>query len=57
MYFFVFGAGVSYMLKLIARGPETGAHEDTPGEREPQNRRPARPLSAAPDDVERTGGH
>jgi cytochrome d ubiquinol oxidase subunit I len=57
MYFFVFGAGVTYMLKLIAKGPEGGVHEDTPGDREPQNRRPARPLSAAPDDVERTGGH
>ena len=56
MYFFVFGAGVSYMLKLIAKGPESGGHEDTPGDGEPQNRRPARPLSAAPDDVDPIGG-
>jgi cytochrome d ubiquinol oxidase subunit I len=56
MYFFIFGAGVSYMLKLIAKGPESGGHEETPGNREPQNRRPARPLSAAPDDVDPIGG-
>jgi cytochrome d ubiquinol oxidase subunit I len=56
MYFFVFGAGVSYMLKLIAKGPESGGHEDTPGDGELQNRRPARPLSAAPDGVDPIGG-
>lgn len=57
MYFFVFGAGVRYMLKLIAKGPQSGGQEDPPGDGERQNQRPARPLSAAPDSVERTGGH
>ena len=50
MYFAVFGVGVSYMLKLVARGPdvegdEPAAEDYTPG-------RPARPLSAAPDDLD-----
>jgi cytochrome d ubiquinol oxidase subunit I len=45
MYFAVFGTGISYMIKLVARGPdETDAPTDTDG-------RPARPLSAAPDVV------
>ena len=50
MYFAVFGVGVSYMLKLVARGPDIegddpAAEDYTPG-------RPARPLSAAPDDLD-----
>jgi cytochrome d ubiquinol oxidase subunit I len=50
MYFAVFGTGISYMLKLVARGP------DDPG-RGPQadllqKQRPARPLSAAPDHID-----
>lgn len=53
MYFAVFGTGVSYMLKLIARGPQT--HHEA-ADAEPHDRgqslRPARPLSAAPDDVD-----
>jgi cytochrome d ubiquinol oxidase subunit I len=57
MYFFIFGAGVRYMLKLIAKGPQSGGQEDSPGDGERKNQRPARPLSAAPDSVERTGGH
>lgn len=61
MYFFVFGTGLSYMLKLVGRGPD--AHEPPPhGEGDggkpraggPQNLRPSRPLSAAPDDVSPT---
>ncbi len=49
MYFAVFGAGVSYILKLAARGP------GTPGESHaPQT--PARPLSAAPDDIDPLSG-
>jgi cytochrome bd ubiquinol oxidase subunit I len=55
MYFAVFGTGVSYMLKLVAKGPghsegEKRAHG--PG----QSQRPARPLSAAPDDIDPTIG-
>ncbi|HEV7610883.1 MAG TPA: cytochrome ubiquinol oxidase subunit I [Steroidobacteraceae bacterium] len=47
MYFAVFGTGIRYMLKLVAKGPEeAGGH--TP----PHTGRPARPLSAAPDDLD-----
>lgn len=53
MYVIVFGVGVSYLLKLIARGPDEegddpAADDYTPG-------RPARPLSAAPDDINPLG--
>jgi len=50
MYFIVFGTGISYMLKLVARGP---AHDDHAAD---DKGRPARPLSAAPDAVELTSG-
>jgi len=49
IYFAVFGTGVSYMLKLVAKGPAEHGPEDAPSETDLQNRRPARPLSAAPD--------
>lgn len=47
VYFSVFGVGTSYMLKLVARGPEEADELDEQDDR--QSRRPARPLSAAPD--------
>ena len=50
MYFAVFGTGVSYMLKLVAKGPDT--HGDGPDTEDGHSRRPSRPLSAAPDDVD-----
>jgi cytochrome bd ubiquinol oxidase subunit I len=58
MYFAVFGTGVSYMLKLVAKGPESRGREDAAGEANAQSRRPSRPLSAAPDsfDAETTTG-
>jgi cytochrome d ubiquinol oxidase subunit I len=46
MYFAVFGTGISYLIKLIGKGPETVTPEAA------QHARPARPLSAAPDDVD-----
>ncbi|KWV58482.1 cytochrome D ubiquinol oxidase subunit I [Rhizobium altiplani] len=50
MYFAVFGTGVSYMLKLVAKGPDPdGGHH--PPQDEGQSSRPARPLSAAPDHI------
>src|SRR6202162_1439863 len=49
MYFAVFATGVGYMLKLVAKGPQQYGPEDAPGESSAQIRRPARPLSAAPD--------
>ncbi len=58
MYFFVFGTGLSYMLKLVGRGPEThepppqaDAEGAMPQAGSSKSMRPARPLSAAPDDV------
>jgi cytochrome d ubiquinol oxidase subunit I len=51
MYFAVFGMGVSYMLKLVAKGP--GHSEDEHQSHDPgQSQRPARPLSAAPKDID-----
>jgi len=49
MYFAVFGTGVGYMLKLVAKGPQQYGPEDAPGEGDARIRRPSRPLSAAPD--------
>jgi cytochrome d ubiquinol oxidase subunit I len=50
VYLFVFGIGIKYMLALIAKGPET--HEPDPVDSvDISANRPARPLSAAPDDV------
>ncbi|MDR3531473.1 MAG: cytochrome ubiquinol oxidase subunit I [Rhodopila sp.] len=45
VYFAVFGIGISYMLKLVAKGPdrETGAMPP------PHTEFPSRPMSAAPD--------
>ena len=49
MYFAVFGTGVSYMLKLVAKGPDDSGYKDAPDVGDTQNWRPARPLSAVPD--------
>jgi cytochrome d ubiquinol oxidase subunit I len=48
VYCTVFGTGISYMIKLVARGPDAllGQAEEL------LHRRPARPLPAAPDDVD-----
>ena len=51
MYFAVFGTGVSYMLKLVGKGPEPGEDENPPQEAG-QAQRPSRPMSAAPDDID-----
>lgn len=51
MYFAVFGTGVSYMLKLVSKGPQH-TEDETPPHDPGQSQRPARPLSAAPDDVD-----
>ncbi|ACM31256.1 cytochrome ubiquinol oxidase subunit I [Rhizobium rhizogenes] len=54
MYVAVFGTGISYMLKLVAKGPQPH-HDDGHGpDEDGQSRRPARPLSAAPDDIDPT---
>jgi cytochrome d ubiquinol oxidase subunit I len=51
VYGAVFGAGISYMVKHIAKGPEEGG-EGEPPHKEGQALRPARPLSAARDDID-----
>jgi cytochrome d ubiquinol oxidase subunit I len=50
MYFAVFGTGVSYMLKLVAKGPQP--FDEHPPRDKGQSQRPSRPLSAAPDDID-----
>ncbi|KLR59297.1 MULTISPECIES: cytochrome ubiquinol oxidase subunit I [Diaphorobacter] len=47
-YFIVFGIGTRYLLKLVALGPDVYDDTGDDGSDAPQ-RRPARPLSAAPD--------
>ncbi|MFU0507772.1 cytochrome ubiquinol oxidase subunit I [Pseudaminobacter sp. NGMCC 1.201702] len=47
VYFSVFGVGTGYMLKLVGKGPEEADELAEKDDR--QSRRPARPLSAAPD--------
>ena len=48
VYFFVFGAGTVYLLKIIAKGPQTGVHPHHAPEGGPGEARSAsRPLSAA----------
>ena len=46
VYCAVFGTGISYLLKLVAKGPDRGAG---PADADIPHQRPARPLSAAPD--------
>ena len=50
VYFLVFGIGIRYLLALMGKGPEI--HEPDPvADLDASANRPARPLSAAPDDV------
>jgi cytochrome d ubiquinol oxidase subunit I len=51
MYFAVFGTGVSYMLRLVAKGPAASQGE-TRADQGGNSPRPARPLSAAPDSID-----
>jgi cytochrome d ubiquinol oxidase subunit I len=51
MYVAVFGTGVSYMVKLVLKGPQEDGEAEPP--RKPgQAPRPARPLSAVRDDID-----
>jgi cytochrome d ubiquinol oxidase subunit I len=52
VYFAVFGTGISYMLKLIAKGPDEMKGGYPLVHQAGQSLRPARPLSAAPDDID-----
>ncbi len=52
VYFAVFGTGLGYMLRLVAMGPKTH-NPDGPGQPAATgNARPARPLSAAPNEAD-----
>jgi cytochrome d ubiquinol oxidase subunit I len=48
LYVSVFGIGITYLLKLMARGPDRQSGATAPSEERPGGR-PSRPLSAAPD--------
>src|SRR6202140_5178145 len=50
MYVAVFGTGISYILKLAAKGPQP--YDEHSPEPSPQSGRPTRPLSAAPDRID-----
>lgn len=51
MYAIVFGTGISYMLKFVAKGPHPTEDEEAPRDHG-QSQRPARPFSAAPDNID-----
>jgi cytochrome d ubiquinol oxidase subunit I len=51
LYFAIFGTGIRYMLKLVAKGP-TGFDEKVHMHHDESAARPARPLSAASDENE-----
>jgi cytochrome d ubiquinol oxidase subunit I len=48
VYVAVFGTGVSYLLKLVTAGPYAHAAADV----DHLNKKPSRPLSAAPDYID-----
>jgi cytochrome d ubiquinol oxidase subunit I len=50
MYLAVFGTGIRYILMLVAKGPQPYGQQPEP---EGQSGRPARPLSAVPDRIDR----
>jgi cytochrome bd ubiquinol oxidase subunit I len=49
LYTAVFGTGIRYLLKLVAKGPELDGHFPEPN---PETSRPARPLSAVPEPLD-----
>jgi cytochrome bd ubiquinol oxidase subunit I len=56
MYCAVFGTGIGYMLKLVAKGPEgSGELDHTPRGRD-RPLRPARPIVAAPNNFDAASG-
>ncbi len=55
LYFAIFGTGIRYMLKLVAKGP-TGFVGNFQAPRDESAARPARPLSAASDEDEPSAG-
>ncbi|MGF9564994.1 cytochrome ubiquinol oxidase subunit I [Neorhizobium sp. BT27B] len=56
VYFTVFGLGIGYMLRLVGKGPLEANSLELHGGGSGKTMRPARPLSAAPDDVDPISG-
>jgi len=56
VYFFVFGAGSVYLLRLVARGPAVAESREPVSGGPGQPRTPARPLSAAPQALSAAAG-
>ncbi|EHL30819.1 cytochrome ubiquinol oxidase subunit I [Legionella drancourtii] len=52
IYMSVFGIGINYLLRLIAQGPKIEGEDEEPDMKDLH--RPARPLSAAPDNIDPT---
>ena len=50
MYFLIFGTGIGFMLKMVAQGPYEGRGSTSPPDGG-KIQRPARPLSAVPDNI------
>ncbi|MDL2409565.1 cytochrome ubiquinol oxidase subunit I [Rhizobium calliandrae] len=50
MYFFVFGTGIGFILKMVAHGPDEYGIDKSP-QHPGQVFRPARPLSAVPNNI------
>jgi cytochrome bd ubiquinol oxidase subunit I len=48
LYIAVFGTGISYLMKLTARGPDRSSGVTRPADVDRPQQRPSRPLSAAP---------
>jgi cytochrome d ubiquinol oxidase subunit I len=55
VYFAVFGTGSWYLLKIVAKGPESGEARDPVPGGPGQPRTPSRPLSAAPERTQAGG--
>ena len=51
-YFFVFGVGIAYMLRLVRKGPKPSEGDVFESDaKPPTDHKPARPLSAIDDDT------
>jgi cytochrome bd ubiquinol oxidase subunit I len=51
VYCLLFGTGIGYILRLVAAGPEEGIGDKPAAAELERSQRPARPLSAAPDEI------
>jgi cytochrome bd ubiquinol oxidase subunit I len=56
VYICVFGTGITYMLKIVAAGPDAEGGGGIPADGDLPGNRPARPLSAATGQINPAGG-